>query len=85
MEPEEMRLPKLSEESFQLTDASYWWRQSVPPNPIVLQRILEKEELRAVMAVYFRAQAAAAEVQAKMHREVADIIAGQKRDRREKR
>ena len=79
MEPEELKLPKLSEESFQLTDASYWWRQALPPNPIVLQRILEKEELRAVIAVYSRAQAMIAEAQAKMHHEVADIIAGQKR------
>jgi hypothetical protein len=79
MEPEELRLPKLSDESFQLTDASYWWRQAVPPNPVVLQRILEKEELRAVMAAYSRAQATIAEAQAKMHHEIAEIIAAQKR------
>ncbi len=77
MNPEELKLPKLDRESFQLSEAfsrfPFPFPFPIDGDPAFILRFLEQEEIRQVVANYAHFQAATAQAAVELYKSVEKI------------
>ena len=77
MNPEEMKLPKLDRENFQLSEAfsrfQFPFPHPIDGDPAFILRFLEQGEIRQVVAAYAHFQASAAQAAADMYKSIEQI------------
>jgi len=77
MNPEELKLPKIDRESFQLSEAfsrfPFPFPHPIDGDPAFILRFLEQGEIRQVVAVYARFQAASAQAAVEMYKNIEQI------------